>query len=322
MYARTNNLKISATWLMSLALTFFLLASDVTAAPKKSEQPPNILFIILDDVGIDQMRAFGYGDDDQPRLPNIDAIADAGIKFRNFWAMPECSPARALLFVGRYPPRTNVTNAILSVDLANSQVAPYETTTPRILRHRNYESGLFGKFHLSGSDANSDNNPLGFTAVSQLGWDYFAGWQDGAPHPIDETAGGVSPAGDYSCGFIPNSDTVGGYDQGACYFPNDNDNDTDTCQEMTRMTDSSPGRTCMEDGGIFNPDTSCEMRTPRTIDFTLQNGYYAGQLVFNEPDGSFHVINPHFPSAIAGHGQQSPEVAGVARSGDDHAGTA
>jgi len=95
--------------------------------------------------------------------------------------MPECSASRALVFEGRYPMRTNVTNAILSVDLANSQVSPYETTTPKILKTLGYESGLFGKFHLTGSNINAANNPLGFTAVHQLGWDFFAGWQDGAP---------------------------------------------------------------------------------------------------------------------------------------------
>ena len=63
-------------------------------------------------------------------MPDIEAIADEGLSFRNFWAMPECSPSSALVFEGRYPMRTNVTDAILTVDLANSQVSPYETTTP------------------------------------------------------------------------------------------------------------------------------------------------------------------------------------------------
>ena len=48
---------------------------------------PNILFIVMDDVGIDQMRVFGYAEDDQPRTPNIDTIAHAGMRFRNAWAL-------------------------------------------------------------------------------------------------------------------------------------------------------------------------------------------------------------------------------------------
>jgi hypothetical protein len=41
-------------------------------------QPPNILFFIMDDVGIDQMQIFGYGGDTPPRTPNIHTVARAG----------------------------------------------------------------------------------------------------------------------------------------------------------------------------------------------------------------------------------------------------
>src|SRR5438034_4778891 len=97
----------------------------VAAGPPASRVPPNILLIILDDVGIDQMRIFGYGgtpaDSGAPRTADIDTIAREGVRFRNTWAMPECSPSRALLFEGRYPFRTNVYTALTSQDLANSR---------------------------------------------------------------------------------------------------------------------------------------------------------------------------------------------------------
>lgn len=263
---------------------------------------PNILFFVLDDVGIDQMKVFGYGGATAPRTPNIDAIANAGVAFRNFWTMPECSPSRAMMFEGRYPFRTNVYDAILSVDLANSQVSPYETTTPKVLKRRGYESGLFGKFHLTGSDINPANNPLGYTAVHQLGWDYFAGWQDGAPHPIDTTAGGIAPANvAYPCGFVPNKtdDPGNGADAGACYFVDQ------SCKPLARSSKlPTPGRACLERGGIFVPEAACTAPVPPSVDFTLQNGYYAGQLVINRPDGAYSVIAPQDPSG-AGRGYRS-----------------
>ena len=74
---------------------------------------PNILFIIMDDVGIDQLPVFGYARVDPPTTPNINAIASAGVLFRNVWAMAECSPSRAMFFEGRYPLRTNVFGALL-----------------------------------------------------------------------------------------------------------------------------------------------------------------------------------------------------------------
>ncbi|MGE5059717.1 MAG: sulfatase-like hydrolase/transferase, partial [Betaproteobacteria bacterium] len=126
-------------------------SAAVEAKPATQAKPaahhPNILLIVLDDVGIDQMSSFGYGGATAPRMPNVDAIANAGVRFRNFWTMPECSPSRALMFEGRFPLRTNVYDAILSVDLANSQVSPYETTTPKLLKQAGYINGLFGKFH-------------------------------------------------------------------------------------------------------------------------------------------------------------------------------
>src|SRR5262252_6570073 len=182
---------------VSVALTFLLNPGRGTLLadpPPKSPRTPNILFFIMDDVGIDQMKVFGYGGlppEVPPRTPNIDAIAHAGVRFRNTWAMPECSPSRAMFFEGRYPFRTNVFNAILAQDLANSQVSPYEITTPKVLKQQGYVSALVGKAHLSGSDINPNNNPLGDGVIHTLGWDYFAGWLDGAPFPIDATAGGV-----------------------------------------------------------------------------------------------------------------------------------
>ena len=263
---------------------------------------PNILFFILDDVGIDQMQSFGYGGETPPQTPNIDSIANAGVSFRNMWAMPECSPSRALLFEGRYPLRTNVTDAILSVDLANSQVSPYESTTPVILRESGYQSALFGKFHLTGSNVSQtaeDNNPLGYTAMHQLGWNFFKGWQEGAPFPIDTTAGGVAADGvSYACGFVTNSQSENGSDAGACYFTNKQ------CEEIVAEVDApTPGRACLELGGVFVPDSLCSLtgmpRKMDDVDFTLQNGYYVGDLLVNQPDGSYELYPPEDESGAA-----------------------
>ncbi len=52
-------------------------------APETSTQTPNILFIIMDDVGIDQLRTFGYGGLTPASTPNLDAVVHAGVSFRN-----------------------------------------------------------------------------------------------------------------------------------------------------------------------------------------------------------------------------------------------
>jgi Sulfatase len=242
---------------------------------------PNILFIIMDDVGIDQLPVFGYGGIDPPITPNIDAIALAGVRFRNVWAMPECSPSRAVFFEGRYPLRTNVFSAILGDDLANSQVSPFEATTPTLLKTRGYNSGEFGKFHLGEPTLNPYNDGL----VHSLGWDYFDGFLQGAPPPIDTTAGGIgtiSPEtgnGPYTCGFVPNK-IDGGADAGSCRFVDN------PCQDLSvTAAHPTPGLYCLEQGGIFVPEKTCQQAPPDGLSFNVRNGYYVWPRVINHPDG-------------------------------------
>ncbi|MGC2108372.1 MAG: sulfatase-like hydrolase/transferase [Candidatus Korobacteraceae bacterium] len=249
---------------------------------------PNILFLIMDDVGIDQMRVFGYGGGTPPSTPNIDAIAGVGVKFRNTWSMPECSPSRAIVFEGRYPFRTHVFDAILGDDLANSQVSPFEATTPKVLKSANYTSALFGKFHL----AASTYNPFGEATPHSLGWDYFDGFLEGAPHPIDPTIGGQFPStGPYTCGFVTNADH-GGADTGACRFADN------SCQMISKDSDhETPGRSCMELGGLFIPNQSCAYVPPKPLDFEQANGYYVWNRLYNEPDGTVVKVPLSDPSA-------------------------
>jgi arylsulfatase A-like enzyme len=265
-----------------LTLLITILASvsgQVQAAPKT----PNILFVIMDDVGIDQMRAFGYGGGTPPATPNIDTIANAGVRFHNTWSMPACSTSRSVFFAGRYPFRTNVFSALGPSDLANSQVSPFEMTTPKLLKMKGYQSALFGKFHL-GLQA---NNPFLYAMPKSLGWDFFFGWLDetGDPSSIDTTAGGVAPAGTYSCGFVRGA-ANGGADIGACYAAND------TCEVMTNVGSMPPGRTCRDNGGIFDPNKTCQSPRPAYINFSTLSAHYVSPLVINREDGSAEQVPP------------------------------
>ncbi|HUP48215.1 MAG TPA: sulfatase-like hydrolase/transferase, partial [Thermoanaerobaculia bacterium] len=154
--------------------------------PPGEEGLPNLLFIILDDVGIDQLGSFNPYNPDPPLTPTLDAIAAQGVSFSRFVTMPECSPTRAAFFTGRYPLRTGVTAAIFESDLPRAQVSPYEMTLPRMLRGAGYVNALLGKYHLGGPH----NNPDGDRVAYALGWDYFNGLLEGVPPSIDHTLGG------------------------------------------------------------------------------------------------------------------------------------
>ncbi|MFU8764076.1 MAG: sulfatase-like hydrolase/transferase [Haliea sp.] len=266
----------------SLAL---VACSDSSDAPNPAPVPPpievetktNILFIVLDDVGMDQMEIFGYGGATPPATPTIAELAGAGVSFTDAWSMPACSTTRAVMYEGRFPLRTNVKAALGPNDLANSMTSPYTTTIPKLLTGQGYESALFGKFHI----AIQGNYPAGDGLVHDLGWDYFAGWLDetGDPTSIDTTAGGVAPPGTYSCGFVPDGTQPNGADSGACYLADG------SCSEHSGGI-IAPGRSCRDEGGIFDSNTSCQSTPPEYLDFNRLNGHSVSPMVYNFPDGS------------------------------------
>lgn len=261
---------------------------------------PNILFIVLDDLGVDQMATYGYGGVAPSRMPNLTAIARAGVQFRNAWAMPDCTPTRATFFTGRYPSQINVLNALVATDLANSAPSPYEMTLPKLLKTQGYTNALIGKMHLTGSDLNGGFNlPYGYDSMWKLGWDYFDGFLDGAPYNIDTRAGLTTKGADvdsgpYKCGFIPTTriDKTNGADSGACYVA------SGSCSPMSIGADiTTPGRSCLERGGILDPGQSCQSTLPSYIDFTAQNGYYTGRWVKSTAEGDGRVIPASDPSS-------------------------
>jgi hypothetical protein len=272
------------------ALTLLVAIVVAAGAPDAhaTRKTPNILFVIMDDVGIDQMRSFGYGGATPPSTPTIDKLASNGVRFHNTWAMPACSTSRSLFFTGRYPLRTNVYNAIGTEDLANSMVSPYEMTTPKLLAERNYKSALFGKFHLGVQG----HNPFRYAMPKALGWDYFYGWLDetGDPSSIDKSAGGVGnktdPPTSYSCGFVPGTQ-AGGADWGACYAADG------TCKAMAAAKEGEPpGRTCRDGGGIFDPFTFCRTAPPSYVSFETLSGHYVSPLVINPEHGAPIKVQP------------------------------
>ena len=249
------------------------------SAGKPGAHLPNILFVIMDDVGIDQMSVFGYGGPLPPKMPAIDTIALNGIRFRNTWSMPECSPARAAFFTGRWPVRNNIFQAIGANDLNNSQVATWEITPPKLLEAAHYDSTLIGKFHLGGPE----NNQFGDGAPASVGFTDFYGWTGGLPASIDRTAGMVGPGPPmgvpkYDCGFVPDASQINGADSGACYIAR-----PAGCTELsgTNPAGDSVGLQCLTHGGILVPSESCQSSAPPYLNFEKQNAHYVSPLVIN-----------------------------------------
>src|SRR6185312_1772975 len=234
-----------------------------TGRPADAASKPNILFFLLDDVGIDQLTVFGNGGLLPPKTPNMQIIADHGVKFTNVWALPECSPSRATLFTGRYPMRTGTDAVIVSGHLPQTYMAQFEATLPRVLDKAGYVSALIGKYHLG-----NDEDPAGNCAPASRGFATFQGSMTPGPTSVDTTAGGMAKTGAEVCGYFQSKAS------GACYTaPGDNIKcEIITSANAAKGTD--PARTCLQKGGIFAPGAACGQHVPKYSDFGRTNAYY------------------------------------------------
>lgn len=79
-----------------LFVIVLLLLPNISLA----QQRPNILFILLDDMGKEWVSAFGS---DSIQTPHIDALAQTGMRFNNVYSNPQCTPSRMSLLTGQYP---------------------------------------------------------------------------------------------------------------------------------------------------------------------------------------------------------------------------
>ncbi|WP_421694932.1 sulfatase-like hydrolase/transferase [Aestuariivirga sp.] len=260
--------------LLSASLGLTTASPAEAASLSTSPAKPNVLLVLTDDIGMDQLQTYGYGGLTAPATPNLQSISAAGLTFRNAWTMPACSTARGVLYTGRYPFRTNLLAALGPDDLANSMISPYENTLPKVMKKAGYTTALFGKFHVG----LQGNNPYGLGMVNALGWDEYNGWLDqtGDPSSIDTTAGGVGATGQYPLGYVPGSRN-GGADSGACYAA------AGGCKIMSsdRLSKNPAGRACRDSGGIFVPKSACSKNGGNSLAFSNLSAHYVSPLVIN-----------------------------------------
>ena len=126
----------------------------------QSVNRPNILCILVDDLGYGDLSCQGAKD---IRTPNIDRIMQQGIRFTDFHANSTVSsPSRAALLTGRYPDFVGVPGVIRPDKTQNwGHLSPDAVLLPTILKSVGYHSAIFGKWHL-GHDAPNLPNDRGF----------------------------------------------------------------------------------------------------------------------------------------------------------------
>jgi arylsulfatase A len=121
-----------------IAFTTALLLTPL-AVLHGAETKPNIIFILADDLGIGGVSSYGA---DHFRTPNIDKLADSGIRFEHCYSSPLCGPSRALLMTGRYAFRTGMTGNQTGDLLKPAN----EIMMPKVLKRAGYVTAQVGKW--------------------------------------------------------------------------------------------------------------------------------------------------------------------------------
>ncbi len=159
-------------------LILILLVPLPASIAGASEEKPNIVFIMADDLGNADL---GYRGSDI-RTPNIDRLANEGVRLENFHGMPVCTPSRAALMTGRYPMRYGLQTLVIFP--SHSYGLPTdERTLPQALKEAGYRTMMVGKWHLGHAEKKFWPQNRGF--------DYFYGNLVGEVDYFTKSRGGV-----------------------------------------------------------------------------------------------------------------------------------
>jgi len=159
-----------------LASTSAAAVSRASALPKTGKRPPNLVFILADDMGYGDPSVYGQK---KFRTPNIDRLAAEGVRFTEAYAgAPVCAPSRSALMTGLNTGHTRVRDNFALAgghvghkgkeEIRRASLTPADHTIADYLAKQGYSTALLGKWHLDGYDPRATPNQHGFQT--------FKGW--------------------------------------------------------------------------------------------------------------------------------------------------
>ncbi len=155
--------------------------STIPAKEIKKKLLPNIVVIYTDDLGYGDLGV--YGADPRLQTPNIDYLANNGVKFTNGYATSAtCTPSRYGLLTGTYPWRNK--KARILPGTAPLVIKTEQNTIPKMLKTKGYHTAVVGKWHLGLGTGIIDWNKNISPGPNQVGFDYsyiMAATQDRVP---------------------------------------------------------------------------------------------------------------------------------------------
>jgi arylsulfatase len=190
--------QVVCTMRRAAAMTIALLLLASVALPARAQSPrPNIVIIMSDDMGYSDARCFGSEID----TPNIDRLAQDGLRFTQFYNTSRCCPTRASLLTGVYPHQAGVGHMTwkqLDLPGYRSDLSKHTPTIAELLKSAGYGTYMAGKWHVTFNDLPNkprDNWPR------DRGFDRFYGMITGSgsyydPRMLVRDDTPMSPAGD------------------------------------------------------------------------------------------------------------------------------
>ena len=118
--------------------------------------PPNIVLILVDDLGYGDLSCYGA---DDLRTPQLDRLVSQGLRFNEFYAnCCVCSPSRAALLSGRYPELVGIPGVVRTRPHENwGYLTPDSVMLPELFKESGYHTSLIGKWHLGLREPNRPN---------------------------------------------------------------------------------------------------------------------------------------------------------------------
>jgi len=152
-------MKSSFTWLLLLTLIGIMpLSAD--RAHATAVRPPNIIFIMADDLGWGDLGSYG---NTKIRTPHLDQMAKEGMRFTNFYAgSPVCAPSRCVLMTGKHGGHAFIRDNKEYQPEGQYPIPASEITIAEVLKTKGYATGGFGKWGLGYPGSEGDPNKQGF----------------------------------------------------------------------------------------------------------------------------------------------------------------
>ncbi|MFC7336841.1 arylsulfatase [Haloferula chungangensis] len=153
---------------MKLTSIITLLCAAIACSAQAADKlaPPNVIYILADDLGMGDLGCYGQK---KLKTPNIDRIAAEGMRFTDHYSgNTVCSPSRAVLMTGQHPGKVHCRG---NGEENRFALDPEMTTLPRLFKNAGYATGAYGKWGLGITSDEGKPNPL------THGFDHYTGWK-------------------------------------------------------------------------------------------------------------------------------------------------